>query len=120
MVVMSATDPANAFGAAIQWPHTDGRPTRTAGARVAIDNGVLMAWMDASGRRVCLFTENLPSGATAVEALALAHGKASLSHIGTDTVHDHELAATLLDRGFAKGYKGLTLPTRGTTSRRRP
>jgi ATP-dependent Lhr-like helicase len=120
LAVMSATDPANAFGAVIPWPQTDGRPTRTAGARVAIDNGVLVAWMDASGNRVCLFTENLPAASAAVEALALAHGRASLSHIGTDRVHDHELAAELLNRGFAKGYKGFTLPTRGTTSRRRP
>lgn len=119
LAVMSATDPANAFGAVVPWPHTDGRPTRTAGARVAIDNGVLIAWMDASGRRVCLFTENLPSAAVGVEALALAHGKVTLSHVGADAVHDHELAAELLERGFAKGYKGFTLPKSDTTSRRR-
>jgi len=118
--VISATDPASAFGAAIPWPNTDGRPTRTAGARVAIDNGVLLAWIDAAGRRVCLFTENLPAASVAVEALALAHGKTSLTHVGTDAVHDHELAAELLERGFAKGYKGFTLSARRSTSRRRP
>ena len=120
LVVLAATDPANGFGAAIPWPHTEGRPTRTAGARVAIDNGALMAWMDASGRRVCLFTEDLPATAIAIEALSLAHGRASLFHIGTGTVHDHELGPELLDRGFTKGYKGFTLPRRGATSRRTP
>lgn len=120
LVVMAATDPANAFGAAIPWPDSDGRPTRTPGARIATDDGILMAWMDAAGRKVCLFTEDLDAASVAVKALALAHGRVSLSHIGTRIAHDHEVAANLMDRGFAKGYKGFTLSTTPNTSRRRP
>ena len=65
-------------------------------------------------------TSLIQAADAAVKALALAHGKVSVSHIGTRIAHDHEVAANLMDRGFAKGYKGFTLSTTPDTSRRRP
>ena len=118
LVVLAATDPASPFGSVIPWPETDGRPTRTAGARVAIENGSLVAWMDSSGRRACIFSDDLLQVAAAINSLARVHGRASLSHIGTRSVHDHELAAGLLGHGFVSGYKGFTLSPSGDTNRR--
>lgn len=46
--VLAATDPANVYGAAIPWPQrpaNSGKPTRSAGARVVIVGGELVAWL---------------------------------------------------------------------------
>jgi ATP-dependent Lhr-like helicase len=118
LMVLQAADPASPFGFTIPWPDTEGRPTRTAGARIATAHGSLIAWMDGTGRRVCTFSDDLPRTAAAIEALALAHGSVSLSHIGATRIYDHELAAGLLDLGFNSGYKGFTLGTQGHSSRR--
>jgi ATP-dependent Lhr-like helicase len=111
LVVLAATDPASPFGAIIPWPDTDGRPTRTAGARVAIAQGALLAWMDAAGRKVCIFGEDSSATAAAIKEMAVVHTRVSLSHIGADPVHSHELAKELLHQGFTSGYKGYTLST---------
>jgi ATP-dependent Lhr-like helicase len=118
LIVMAATDPANPFGSIIPWPTVDGRPTRTAGARVAAMDGSLLAWMDSSGRRVCVFSTDIGRVAAAVEELARVHGRVSLSHIGTTSIHDHELASALLDLSFKSGYKGFTLTAPGHANRR--
>jgi ATP-dependent Lhr-like helicase len=120
LIVMAATDPANPFGSIIPWPEVDGRPTRTAGARVAAKAGSLLAWMDSSGRRVCVFSDDIGRTADAVKELARVHGRVSLSYIGSTPIHDHELANALLDLSFKSGYKGFTLAAPGHTSRRSP
>ncbi len=118
LVVHAATDPASPFGAVIPWPDGEGRPTRTAGARVATSNGSPVAWMDSAGRSVCVFSKDLPMVAIGVEALARAHGRVSVARVGTDTIHEHALAAHLIELGFSSGYKGFTLsPTRRTVRR---
>ena len=119
LVVHAATDPACPFGAVIPWPDVDGRPTRTPGARVATDNGSPIAWMDAAGRRVCVFSDDLPKVAIGVEALAQAHGRVSIAHVGSDPIHEHALATHLIERGFSSGYKGYTLSPTSRTVRRR-
>jgi ATP-dependent Lhr-like helicase len=117
-IVMAAADPANPFGATIPWPDTEGRSTRIAGARVAVEDGHLLAWIDPAGRRVCVFTDDPQRASAAIEALARTHTRASLSHIGTTPIHDHELAAELLDHAFNTGYKGFTLNVPGPINRR--
>jgi ATP-dependent Lhr-like helicase len=120
LVVLAATDPANPFGSVLPWPDTDGRPMRTAGARVAIESGELLAWMDAAGRKVCVFTTDTPRTGAAVEALATSHGRVSIAHVGTESVHEHVLAPELLERGFNSGYKGFTLSPSKRAVRRQP
>jgi ATP-dependent Lhr-like helicase len=110
-VVLASTDPANPFGGVLPWPESGGRPTRTAGSRVAIDNGALVAWMDRSGRRVCVFTSDPDRSAKGIEALASAHGRASVEYVDGESVHDHEIAHALREKGFGSGYKGYTLAT---------
>jgi ATP-dependent Lhr-like helicase len=118
LIVMAAADPASPFGATIPWPETEGRPTRVAGARVAVADGRLLAWMDPAGRRICVFSGDLGRASAAIETLARAHARPSLSHIGTTQIHDHALAAELLDHAFNSGYKGFTLRAQGPTNRR--
>lgn len=118
LAVLAATDPASPFGLTVPWPDTEGRPSRTAGARVAVSDGSLLGWMDPAGRRVCTFTDDRLRTAAAIEALSHAHGKVNLSHVGTTPIHEHDLAAELLDLGFGSGYKGFTLRVPNHTSRR--
>jgi ATP-dependent Lhr-like helicase len=120
LLVIAATDPANPFGAVVPWPDSDGRPTRTAGARVALYNGELVAWMDSAGRRVCSFSNNITHAASGVEEMARIHGRASIGHINAVPVHEHALAAELTERGFTSGYKGFTLSTANRSRRGLP
>ena len=62
MVVLPAVDPANPFGAIIAWPEFDPdrstlRPTRRAGALVALRGGDLMGWLDPNGANLVTFTD---------------------------------------------------------------
>lgn len=52
--VLSACDPANPFGVLVPWPVMTGdlRPQRTAGARVLIQDGALVAYLSRQGRRI--------------------------------------------------------------------
>ncbi|HEX6256472.1 MAG TPA: DEAD/DEAH box helicase [Euzebyales bacterium] len=72
--VLAATDPANPFGAALEWPTPahDGRhlPKRAAGALVAIVAGELVAYVERGGRSLLTFTDDPDRLATAAEALA--------------------------------------------------
>jgi ATP-dependent Lhr-like helicase len=55
-------DPANPFGAIIAWPQFDPdrsklRPTRRAGALVALRGGELLGWLDPNGANLITFTD---------------------------------------------------------------
>ncbi|MGA8261400.1 MAG: hypothetical protein WB783_14405 [Arenicellales bacterium] len=52
--MLSACDPANPFGVLVPWPVMTGdlRPARTAGARVLIQDGALVAYLSRRGRRI--------------------------------------------------------------------
>ncbi|GAB3411821.1 ATP-dependent helicase [Schumannella luteola] len=62
-VVLAATDPANAYGAALAWPegHTNHRPGRKAGAMVVMVDGRLAIYVERGGKTVLTF--GLPTSA---------------------------------------------------------
>jgi ATP-dependent Lhr-like helicase len=72
--VLAATDPANPFGAALEWPEPahDGRhlPKRTAGAQVVIAAGELVAYVERGGRSLLTFTDDPDRLGAAAVALA--------------------------------------------------
>ncbi|KAA3641880.1 MAG: DEAD/DEAH box helicase, partial [Armatimonadetes bacterium] len=109
LVILAAADPANAYGTIVAWPDGPGRPTRKAGARVAMRGGQVLAWMDPAGKRTLVFTADPTEASTALRLLAQRHGKATILEIDGESVHDHELAATLRETGFTPGYKGFTV-----------
>ena len=53
----SATDPAQPYGAALDWPESPGRASRTAGAVVVLRSGVPLAWFDRRSSHLVTFPD---------------------------------------------------------------
>ncbi|MDO4888799.1 MAG: helicase-related protein, partial [Actinomycetaceae bacterium] len=117
-VVLAATDPANAYGAALPWPVIDGvqhRPGRKAGALVVLVAGRPALYVERGGRTVLQFTDD----ADALEAAC--HGLARIAvdrHLETLTIEKINgngavfrlpLATHLRSAGFVDSPRGLTL-----------
>jgi ATP-dependent Lhr-like helicase len=122
ITVLSATDPAQPYGAAIAWPERTGgsRPTRTAGAHVVLVDGVCVAYIERGGRSLLTFadgTEGDPPTSDPyvwVDALVEAHKEGRLGRLQLERIDDEPArtsphAPRLRAAGFADGYKGLTL-----------
>jgi len=76
VAVLSATDPANPYGALVKWPEAPGAPggrgpTRSVGARVVLVDGHLTAWMSRGLRSLLVWLpEHDPERSRHAEALA--------------------------------------------------
>jgi ATP-dependent Lhr-like helicase len=76
-IILAATDPANAWGALLDWPEPVGaaRPQRAAGARVALRDGALLGWLGRGEHPLLTFLpDEEGSRAAAAQALATALG----------------------------------------------
>jgi ATP-dependent Lhr-like helicase len=120
-VALAATDPANAYGAALAWPAAtvdDARPKRAAGARVVLCEGRLLAFCSATGRDLTTFFE--PHDRQAAERLARALVDAAdfLGAWWFERIDGHPpdrapLTPLLVDAGFeltARGIRCLPSP----------
>ena len=114
--VLAATDPANPFGAALDWPETAGghRPGRKAGALVVIVAGNLVIYVERGGKTLLTFTDSDSLLQPAVDALALAVrdgslGKLSFEKADGQTVLDTPVARALEAAGFKQTPRGLRL-----------
>ncbi len=113
VVMLAATDPAQAYGALVPWPdHGAGKPTRRAGARCVLDGGRLVLHAEPGARRLLTFSEDTDLVVAAIE-LAVPHG-ATITTIDGEPALASPLRTALETAGFAVGYKGLT--RRGTRS----
>ena len=127
-LVLAATDPANAYGAALPWPPRpvgeDGTPTtghkpgRKAGALVVQVDGALVLYVERGGRTLLSWTEDLALLQPAVDALALTVrdgwlGKLTVSKTdGEDVLYagkNSALAQALAAAGFRSTPSGLRL-----------
>jgi ATP-dependent Lhr-like helicase len=66
-VVLSATDPANLYGAVLGWPAGEPRPQRAKGAWVILRKGVLLAYVGRGARSVTTFVDDPEATARAIE-----------------------------------------------------
>ena len=74
-LVLAATDPANAWGALVDWPASRGavRPQRAAGALVVLGDGALLGWLGRGERPLLTFLpEDEPARSERATALAVA------------------------------------------------
>jgi ATP-dependent Lhr-like helicase len=121
VAVLAATDPAQPFGATIDWPETAGRPTRSAGAICVISRGHLLGWYDVRSHHLVTFARTLESASFAALAEALRNlvkdGRAKSVEVRkiNGAAHDEksaqtlEVAALLEQHRFVRGYRGFVL-----------
>ncbi len=115
-VVLSAVDPAQPYGAALDWPPTAGRPARTAGAYVVLHRGEPLVLLERSGRSLVSFpaardddrwVDGLRSLVAAGQVRRLEIGK-----IDGAPVLESDLSDALRGGGFVAGYRGFALHAR--------
>jgi ATP-dependent helicase Lhr and Lhr-like helicase len=117
-LVLAATDPANAYGAALPWPDRPGadghRPGRKAGALVVIVDGELAVYVERGGRTLLSFSDDPATVQPAVDALALAVragqlGKLQVERADGASVLSSPLGHALEAAGFHPTPRGLRL-----------
>jgi ATP-dependent Lhr-like helicase len=120
-VALAATDPANPFGAALDWPETgDGghRPARKGGAFVAIVDGEAVFYLERGGRTTLVFTDDADTLAAAAAALAEALSRAGSPRLRIETVNGQVVYGSVLEpalrsAGFRETPRGLRFDARG-------
>ncbi|NUP48728.1 MAG: ATP-dependent helicase [Catenulispora sp.] len=127
-LVLAATDPANAYGAALPWPPrpvtetgtptTGHKPGRKAGALVVLVDGDLILYVERGGRTLLSWTEDPKTLQPAVDALALTVrdgwlGKLTVSKTDGEDVlstgRNSALTQALSAAGFRSTPSGLRL-----------
>ncbi len=114
-VVLAATDPAQAYGAALAWPESPGRPARTVGAHVVLADGVPLVVLERGGRSLATFegTESTDAWIDAVIGLVKDGRlrKLEIAKVDGVAVRETPWAARLEAAGFTSGYKGMLYRT---------
>ncbi|WP_285649676.1 ATP-dependent helicase [Actinomycetospora sp. NBRC 106375] len=121
-LVLATTDPAQPWGAALEWPATVGsqdgtsshRPGRKAGALVVLTDGEPAIYVERGGKTLLSFTTEHDTLAAAATALATAVREGWLGSIAVEKADgsgslDGVLAEVLTDAGFRHSPKGLRL-----------
>ena len=128
VAVLASNDPANPWGAALDWPG-DGRPRpgRRAGSHVILVDGALRAWVSRSGARVLTFLpEDRAVRAHAIDAvlaglrrLGAARGRRALLLREIDVADPSEsvLADALAAASVRRTSRGWPIPA-GANDRR--
>jgi ATP-dependent Lhr-like helicase len=120
VVLLSAADPANPYGAALPWPSAAGRhdrmPNRSAGAYVVLQDGRLVLHLERGGRSLLTwppFDDDAVAG-RAIEALRSLTADSRLHRLQVERVDGQEVVASphrarLEGLGFRGSYRGLVL-----------
>jgi ATP-dependent helicase Lhr and Lhr-like helicase len=119
-LLLAATDPANPYGASLPWPKAPSgrRPARAPGAHVLLRDGAPVLYVERGGRGVVRLVElDMDGLAAAVRALAdsVAAGhlpKLAVEKLDGDPVIGSGHEDALLDAGFSRGPRKLTLAAR--------
>jgi len=112
-LTLAATDPAQPFGMALPWPDVPGRPARTAGAYVILQDGELAAFLERGARSLLTFPAAERDDAW-VDALVSLAKEAKVRRIELQRIDgvpfgESRWATRLREAGFADGYRGLVL-----------
>jgi ATP-dependent Lhr-like helicase len=119
-LVLSATDPANPFGAAVRWPSRGSgedaghKPGRKAGALVVLVDGRLVLYVERGGRTLLTWADDPHLLQPAVDALSLAVREGQLGRLTVERadgagVLDSPLGRALEEAGFHATPRGLRL-----------
>jgi len=117
MTVLAATDPAQPYGAALAWPETQGRPARTAGSLVVLDDGVPVVWLERGGRSLVTFAsaEHRLGWIEALQCRAKDGllRRLEIAKVDGEPVRDTPWAQRLEAAGFLQGYRGMVYRPEG-------
>ncbi len=113
VVVLAATDPAQPYGGSLQWPTSNGRPSRSAGAYVVLVDGEPAVFVERGGRSLATFDSTLarPTAWLPVMMSLVTSGRVrqfEIAKIDGEIAMGTKLGTVLVDNGFAPGYKGPT------------
>jgi ATP-dependent Lhr-like helicase len=113
---LAATDPAQPYGACLPWPSGAGRFARSAGARVWLVDGALVAYRGPSAKPLIPnLVTNLPDdpaararlGAALVDALARCPSAAHIEAVDGAPPQESALAPWLLAAGYRASGRGV-------------
>lgn len=121
--MLAATDPANAYGAALPWPERDNagaesrghRPGRKPGALVVLVNGRLVLYVERGVKTLLTFPAEPGDLTVATAALSAAVSDARLAGLTIERgdgrhIFDHdELREALAAAGFTMTPQGMRL-----------
>ncbi len=119
-VVLTATDPAQPYGATLAWPESAGRPARTANALVVVHDGVPIAWYDRRSHHLVTFPRT-HDDRTWAEALADLVRAGRLRRVEIRKVDGEPLPTSPFNTevttaakaaGYTDGYRGLKFESR--------
>ena len=112
-VILASTDPAQPYGAALDWPESPGRPSRTAGAVVVLRNGIPLAWFDRRSSHLVTFPASVDGGWAEALATLVKDGRQRSIEVrkanGAPIDRKGPEAVALLAAGFVDGYRGFVL-----------
>ncbi|GAA1801390.1 ATP-dependent helicase [Agromyces neolithicus] len=121
-IALAATDPANPFGAALEWPDPIAdvahRPARKSGAFVAIVDGEAALYLERGGRTALVFTGDAEMLTAAAAALAATLARGRSERMRVESVNGAPVFGSVLDRplrdaGFRETPRGLRFDARG-------
>ncbi len=120
MLMLAATDPANPYGALLKWPSggdASSSLTRSVGARVALCDGALIAYLRRGNPNLQVFLpEEEPARGQAAKSLAeflvdraQIEGGMLLTGVNGTPIHEHWTARVWLDAGFVAAPMGFNV-----------
>jgi ATP-dependent Lhr-like helicase len=115
--VLSATDPAQPYGAALAWPDSPGRPARIGAAVVVTREGVPLVWHDRRSHHLVTFPGAMTDASWADVLVSLVRdGPMRAVEIrkvnGAGLLESPDAAwvrAVAVDAGFTDSYRGLAV-----------
>jgi ATP-dependent Lhr-like helicase len=114
-LVLAAIDPAQPYGGALQWPASDRRPQRVAGAYVVLAGGEPVIYLERGGRglQTLVSVEDArlqPALAALVEHVRAGRiRRVALERVDGEPAPGSPLAPLLGALGFQEGPRRLTL-----------
>jgi len=112
-VTLAATDPAQPYGAALDWPQSAGRPSRIGGAIVVLRNGLPLVWFDRRSSHLVTFPDATDDSWAEALATLVKDGRQRSIEVrkvdGQPIVRAGDQARALTAAGFVEGYRGFVL-----------
>ncbi len=107
VIALAATDPANPYGTVLDWPQSDGKMSRAAGAYCVLDDGRLVLYLERGGRSLLTSGEVRLAHLQALIAAATSAGRVELQKVDGVPVLESPLKATLREAGFSATHRSL-------------